>query len=78
MKIARSKIKIHTTEYLFSHTKAPRGRGSWAFLLERSDDYGVVVAEHTLWAKPGTYFESKIEAINFAADHGYTDISVLP
>lgn len=48
-------IEIRTTRYEFSHGKAPRGKGSWAFIQEASHGH-----EEHLWFAPSnlTYREA--------------------
>jgi hypothetical protein len=66
------KIEFNTREYEFSHGKAPRGRGSWAFFFSRSMN----VAD-AFWT-PGntTYGEAKKLARAEALRRGATPVIV--
>lgn len=61
-------VEVDTTEFEFSHGHAPRGRGSWAFLIG---------SDEPTWI-PGsmTYGEAKKQAIAIARERKVHFISV--
>lgn len=51
-------IEFHTTDYVASHGHEPRGRGSWAFFMNRKMD--VMNKTTSFWTPGGTtYTEAK-------------------
>ena len=63
------KVDFHTDEYMFSHAKAPSGRGSWAFqICAINGETGkggihfspsMTLADARRWAKPMLQEEAK-------------------
>ena len=51
---AMATIEFCTIEYEFSHDKAPRGRGTWAFALDRNTP-----PDQMFWTPSCTYAEAK-------------------
>jgi hypothetical protein len=51
-----SRFEFSTTDYEWAHGREPRGRGSWAFSLERNPD---VSADTVLWSPSMTFTDAK-------------------
>lgn len=60
-------MEVRTSQFEFSHGKAPRGEGNWAFLIGRE----------TKWFY-GNYGDAKKEAIAYAKTKRLDRIEVLP
>lgn len=64
-------VEFNTREYEFSHGRAPRGRGSWAFAFTRNAPVSEVI-----WAPSGTYAEAKKFAREKAKAAGVREVFV--
>jgi hypothetical protein len=70
-------LKFYTDEYVFSHGKTPRGRGSWAFCPVSKaprNDY----LDHTFWSPSMTLSEAKKWLAAQVATTGYSHWVILP
>lgn len=57
-------IEFHTTDYVMAHGREPRGRGSWAFFMDRKMD--VTDRERSFWTPGGTtYAQAKKLAVKW-------------
>lgn len=58
--MTRIMIRFNDSEYRFSHGKAPRGRGSWAFSVSRDPNPSSTRSTGIFWT-PGntTYVQAK-------------------
>jgi len=60
-------MRIEKNQYIFSHGKAPRGYGMWAFeVADREYFY------------TGNFAEAKKEAFKEARNQGVSEIVILP
>lgn len=66
---ARAHVEVKTSEYEFSYSHAPRGRGSWAFKIQGQPDLH--------WYN-GTYADAKRDAIRKAREIGAARVTVCP
>jgi hypothetical protein len=64
------KIEVNDLLYQFSHGRAPRGRGSWAFFFGREQDIG-----SAYWFS-GSYAEAKKAAIAEARRRNVNEVFV--
>lgn len=55
----RTAITFDTSDYYNSHLREPRGRGSWAFMLESDFRSGENYFENIKWSPSMTYGEAK-------------------
>lgn len=71
------KLKFYSDDYVFSHGKAPRGWGSWAFCplakVPRKD-----YLDHTVWSPAMTLGEAKKWLATQVASTGYSNWAILP
>lgn len=75
MKSTKEKIEVCSEEYKSVHGKAPKGKGSWAFIMHRDGSF----LRDPFFATPHlTFTEAKQEAIRFARQVGATFITVGP
>jgi hypothetical protein len=68
----RLPIYVDTFEYMRSHGREPRGRGSWAFSFDRSDE--------VVWAQGGlsmTFADARKWAVRVAKETGASVVRVL-
>ena len=65
--MAKIKIEFCTREFLFSHGRAPRGYGSWAF------DFGA----GPVFAPTGTYAEAKAWATRVLTTYTLAELAPL-
>lgn len=68
------RVEFDTSQFRFSHGKAPRGFGSWAFGLSRNPD---VSSDDVVWAHQATFVEAKAEARRQLAARGVSGPVVL-
>lgn len=67
-------ITFSTTAYEWTHGRAPKGRGSWAFGASRN-----ATGDEIIWAPSlSTLTEAKKFAAKVAAERGISVLHVLP
>lgn len=67
------RIYYDTTEYHFSHGRAPRGIGQWAFQVTPEP------GRHELFWAWGTYTEAKRHVARYVRENGCCpDVKVMP
>lgn len=74
--IKKNQVRVDTSEYRFSHSREPKGRGCWAFSYKRDPDFASKSGE-VLWFT-GTYAEARKQAIATAAANGQPVIFAQP
>lgn len=67
-------VEVCTTEYEFSHGKAPRGFGSWAFAF---NPHWRDVSE-VFWVNGSTYGDARKVACQKAKAEGHRQVFVCP
>lgn len=70
--VVPSRVEVSTREYEFSHGKAPRGFGSWAFFF---DDRSMRV-EDAFWVNQSTFADARRAARVEAARRGCDTVFV--
>ena len=65
------KIRVSTTEYIWSHGRKPRGWGNWAFQI------GAIFADSMVFFR-GTYNEALKAAMKLAKERKVDVVKVLP
>lgn len=65
------KIRVNTTEYIFSHGRKPRGYGYWAFQV------GEIFPDAMVWFR-GTYSEALKAAMKLAKERKVYEVKVMP
>ncbi len=72
----KNQVSVNTSEFVFSHGREPKGRGSWAFGFGVKHP-NVCNPEECRWFD-GTYAQARRAAVAAAASEGVSVIYVQP
>ncbi len=65
------RVEFNTTDYQFSHGRAPRGVGTWAFFRDRSSD-----PCEGFWVNQASFTEAKKAAAVWARQNNVATVYV--
>lgn len=65
-------VTVSTRDYQFSHNRAPRGYGSWAFAFD-----GAEQMHEIFWVHSATYTQARKAAVAEARRRGARDVEVM-